>query len=100
MPPGGDGHYYFSTHLLGQDAKYSIFDIQINGDVLCTVNLDQEDTSSDALQAACSTVTYATAGTKIEKFQFKLEYFPIICAVLRSTIIKFELNSLSPYINR
>ena len=100
MPPGGDGFYYFSTYLTGIFAEFSIFDLQINGDVLCTVNLDQTESSADALQSACTSATYATAGTKIEELQFKPEYFPIICAVLWSMIIRFEIHSLSPYINR
>ena len=62
MPPGGDGYYYFSTYLLGNVAEFSLFDIQINGNVLCSVRLDQQQTSGDALQSACSAATYAAQG--------------------------------------
>ena len=64
MPPGGDGFYYFSTHLRGTAGEYGFSDIQINGDTLCTVITEQEETPSDGGQAGCSAVTYATQGTK------------------------------------
>ena len=62
MPPGGDGFYYFSTYLLGDDDQYGFFNIEINGDILCTVVIEQEVTDGDALQSACSTATYAVEG--------------------------------------
>ena len=62
MPSGGDGFYYFSTYLLSQNTEYNLFDIQINGQVLCSVNLDQNQTSGDDLQSACSAATYAVQG--------------------------------------
>ena len=64
MPPGGDGYYYFSTHLRGTSGEYGFSDIQINGDTLCTVITEQEQTSSDGGQAGCSATTYAMQGTK------------------------------------
>ena len=62
MPPGGDGFYYFSVFLLGDDVEYGIFDIEINGEILCTVLMDQEDTSFDFPQSACSAVIDAAGG--------------------------------------
>ena len=75
MPPGGDGFYYFSTFLLGWDDELSLFDIQINGDVLCTVRLEQVNTSVDLLQSTCSAVIYASQGTL---GGFKFTDFPSI----------------------
>ena len=65
MPPGGDGFYYFSTYLLGEGGKLGHFNIEINGELLCTVRTDQQDTSVDTLQSACSSVTYAVEGNRI-----------------------------------
>ena len=62
VPPGGDGFYYFSTYLLGTSTEYNVFDIQINGNKLCTVHLDQQQTSGDALQSSCSAAIYAAEG--------------------------------------
>ena len=62
VPPGGDGYYFFSTYLLGQRSEYSLFDIQINGDVLCTVRLEQHEISGDDLQSGCSAATYTVQG--------------------------------------
>ena len=63
MPPGGDGFYYFSTYLLGTNCEIGFFDIKFNEDMLCTVRVEQQETSGDAGQATCSVVVYATAGT-------------------------------------
>ena len=63
MPPGGDGYYYFSVFLLAVSDELGRFDIQINGETLCTVQTDQQSTPSDEGQAACSAATYATEGS-------------------------------------
>ena len=47
VPPGGDGYYYFSSHLLFTNGEYGRFDIRINGEVLCTVEVDQQETLTD-----------------------------------------------------
>ena len=62
MLPGGDGYYYFSTYLLGPPTEYSNLDIQINGDTLCTVILEQQFASGDVLQSTCSAATCAAEG--------------------------------------
>ena len=62
---GGDGFYYFSTSLLGNEGEASRFEIQINGDVLCTVDLEQQQQSDDYLQSSCSAATYATQGNLV-----------------------------------
>ena len=62
MPPGGDGFYYFSVYLYVQLGEYGRFDIQINGDVLCTAQGDQQEATGDGAQAACSAAAYALEG--------------------------------------
>ena len=62
MPPGGDGYYYFSMFLLGGDYECNIFDIEINGNILCTVYMDQEYTAFDYPQSTCSAAIYAAEG--------------------------------------
>ena len=62
VPPGGDGYYYFSTYLTVFYEEYGRFDLQVNGEILCSAHADQQDTPNDPGQAACSGVTYAIAG--------------------------------------
>ena len=62
MPPGGDGFYYFSVYLLMNGGDWGRFDIEINGEVLCTVDGDKEETPGDEGQGSCSTGTYAMEG--------------------------------------
>ena len=87
MPPGGDGFYYFSTYLLGLYAEYSFFDLIINGNVLCTVRLEQQETSGDFLQSACSAAIYAVQGIfgdfKLPHFlkYFLILHFPLLLLV-------------------
>ena len=60
VPPGGDGIYYYSVYLLVQDDEYSSFDIELNGDFLCTAYNDQQDTVFEEGPATCSaTITQA-----------------------------------------
>ena len=63
MPPGGDGFYYFSTYLTGIFDEFGLFDIQVNGERLCSVYTDQQGTiDQDPGQAACSGAAYVTEG--------------------------------------
>ena len=64
VPPGGDGYYYFSVYLLGDYNEFGYFDIQINGEILCTVRLEQQETFIDFPQSACSAAIYSIEGTK------------------------------------
>ena len=61
MPPGGDGFYYFSSYFHVTANEYALFDIQINGAVLCSAFTDQQEVGYHG-QAACSAATYATEG--------------------------------------
>ena len=61
-PPGGDGFYYFSTNLLGDDRELGFFDIEINGDVLCTIRVEQQQDIADYPQSTCGAAMFAAEG--------------------------------------
>ena len=61
VPPGGGGFYYFSVYLDSQAGENSVFDIEINGEPLCSVELDQQ-ASSDEGQASCNAAALAMEG--------------------------------------
>ena len=63
MPSGGDGFYFFSVYLLVSDSEWDFFDIQINGETLCTAHTDRETTVTDPGQASCTAAIYAAEGT-------------------------------------
>ena len=62
MPPGGDGYYYFSTFLAGDNSEESKFDLEIERFELCTVRLDEGPTSADYPQSSCSGNAYLEEG--------------------------------------
>ena len=67
VPSGGDGYYYFSAYFLVFTAEFALFDIQINGQVLCTARGDETQATIEEAQAGCSATTYATEGFLILK---------------------------------
>ena len=63
MPPGGDGWYYFFAHFRVVGNEYALFNIQLNGNYLCTmVEDDAGNQNSDGGQGGCGTVVYAEEG--------------------------------------
>ena len=63
MPPGGDGFYYFSVFLTVDGAEIAYFDVEINGELICTVYSDlTESTPIDSETTMCSGVAYAVEG--------------------------------------
>ena len=63
MPPGGDGFYYFSVYLLVDDDISVAFDVEINGQLICTVYSDlTESPSSDTEATSCNGVANALEG--------------------------------------
>ena len=60
MPPGGDGFYYFSEYLTVFTGEYAYFDIEINGELLCTATVDTS--SGDYSQAVCAGTSYIMEG--------------------------------------
>ncbi len=61
VPSGGDGLYYLNTYLLVQAGEVGDFNIQVNGEVLCTAYGDG-DSASDYSQATCSGLVQLTEG--------------------------------------
>ena len=41
------------------------FDLELNGEVVCSIELDQQDTAADEGQASCSATTYVIEGCNI-----------------------------------
>ena len=63
MPSGGDGYYYFFDYLTSDGAEFSYFEIEINGEPICTATSDIRELSTNSEEAtSCSVVTYAMAG--------------------------------------
>ena len=63
MPPGGDGFYYFSVFLTAAGDESAYFDVELNGELICTVYSDlTQSPSTDSEMAFCNGVTYATEG--------------------------------------
>ena len=79
MPPGGDGFYYFSFYLLLSSDEYGNFDIQLNGERMCTVYGDQVDTPDNEGPMSCSAVSYATAGKKLNSIISPYNTNKVIC---------------------
>ena len=66
MPPGGDGYYYLSIYLLVDGAESAYFDVELNGELICTVFSDlTESPITDDQITSCSGVTYAIEGIVI-----------------------------------
>ena len=63
MPPGGDGFYYVFVYLHVRGNELVTFDVEINGEFICTALSDLEDSSaSDSETTSCGAVIYAVAG--------------------------------------
>ena len=68
MPPGGDGFYYFSLYLRAVGTEFSAFNIELNGDLICSVYTDlTASPSSDEEMTSCSGVTYAVEGIRRDR---------------------------------
>ena len=68
MPPGGDGFYYFSVYFVVQYYDFTYFDLQINGETICTAYTDRADSDhSDYGHTSCSAVTFAAEGKNLVK---------------------------------
>ena len=51
VPSGGDRFYYFSVYHTMWSGEAGRFDLDINGDLLCSIELDQNDSAGDEGQA-------------------------------------------------
>ena len=63
MPPGGDGLYYFSAHLVVSPGEAGIFDMTLNDDLICTAAPDHSHNGADDwASGTCSAVVDVVAG--------------------------------------
>ena len=63
VPSGGDGFYYFSVYLRVHGDISLIFDVEINGDRICTIYSDlTESPGSDSEITLCSGVANVVEG--------------------------------------
>ena len=54
VPPCGDGLYYFSVYLVTPGDEYAYFDLEINGQPICSAMVDLTDSASgDEGEASC-----------------------------------------------
>ena len=68
VPVGGDGFYYFSAYFVVYYYEYASFDIQINGEPLCTAYADRDHSPyEDEGPTSCSAATFAAEGKKPNK---------------------------------
>ena len=76
VPPGGDGLYYFSVYLTVIQYDYGRFNIQVNGETVCTAFGDANSrTFTDIVHTCCSGVAIVAEGKKIK-------YLSSICLFL------------------
>ena len=62
VPPGGDGFYYFSVYVMVNAGEECRFNLEINGEKLCSLDGDQNKSTGDESQSACSAAAYAAEG--------------------------------------
>ena len=75
VPSGGDGFYYFSSFLTADGGESGYFNVELNGDLICTLTNDLTTSSTtDSEATSCSGVAYVTEGTT--KMDI-VEYFTI-----------------------
>ena len=86
VPSGGDGFYYFSVFLNVDGDEYGYFDVEINGQLMCTVCGDltiSPDTDYEA--TSCSGIVYAVEGKHNKKLIVYL--FRIIVNTLFTSVV-------------
>ena len=67
VPSCGDGFYYFSAHFAVWYYEFAYFDIQINGETICTTFADRNHSdNADPGPTSCSAATYAAEGKKVK----------------------------------
>ena len=80
MPPGGDGLYYFSVYLVTPGAEHAYFDIEINGQPLCSAMADLNDSSAgDEGETSCHGAAQIVEGRpKLIQFKYERLFCPYI----------------------
>ena len=64
MPAGGDGIYYFSVYFLLVNGKIGYFDMEINGQTICSAFARQTDGPNNDGPTSCVAVSYVTEGAE------------------------------------
>ena len=63
VPPGGDGVYYFSTHLVFQHGEGGSVDMRRNDETICRALGDHSTSGvTDAASGSCSVIINVVAG--------------------------------------
>ena len=63
VPPGGDGFYYFSVYLSTVSIESAYFDVEVNGQLLCSaVGELTQMTSGDEIVASCNGIAEVVEG--------------------------------------
>ena len=69
VPPVGDGVYYFSTYLLGDDGESGRFDMRLNRVVICSTYPDHYNNgATDVAPGSCSAIVDIVAGNVYPTF--------------------------------
>ncbi len=70
VQPGGDGLYYFSTYLRVDDGEFGVFNIRVNGEILCSAFGDNDNSGAvDYPQATCSGLAQLGQGSSFYQNQ-------------------------------
>ena len=63
MPPGGEGFYYFSLYVTTVSAEFARFDLEVNGQRLCSAVGELNNMSaSDEIVASCNGMAEVVEG--------------------------------------
>ena len=65
MPPGGAGYYFFANHFTVIWGEYAEIDTRVNGQTVCSIRGDNNDTPGDASNAGCSAAVLLTEGKTV-----------------------------------
>ena len=94
MPPGGDGLYYFSVYLTMNSFDFGYFDIELNGETICTAYGDTYfSTFLDSATTSCSAVAAVTEGKKLKFWYDKLLGLQFtVCSVASLLVIVYGIE--------
>ena len=85
VPPGGDGYYYFSVYFRVDGDISAAFEIEVNGELLCTAYSDlSESPNSDSQVMSCGGTAYTVEGIYIKKI--------LIIIIIIISILDFFFN--------
>ena len=74
-PSGGDGVYYFSTFVFGDEGEYGHFDMRLNDEVICTANPDHSNGGLGFASGSCSSVVSLVAGNVYFRMYYRIMEF-------------------------